>query len=38
VDAADVLEYFSLLAGELLEVFPDWLETIVDIIFVSVSS
>lgn len=38
VDAAHFLEYCSLFAGKLLEVFPDWFETIVDIIFVSVSS
>lgn len=38
VDASYFFEYFSFFAGKLLEVFPDWFEAIVDIIFVSVSS
>jgi hypothetical protein len=38
VDASHFLEDVALLAGELLKVVADWVKTIVDIIYISVSS
>jgi hypothetical protein len=38
VNTSHFLEDITLLAGELLEVVADWVKTIVDIIYISVSS
>jgi hypothetical protein len=38
MDTSHFLEDVALLTGELLEVVADWVKTIVDIIYISVSS
>jgi hypothetical protein len=38
VNTSDFLEDIALLAGELLKVVADWIKTIVDIIYISISS
>jgi hypothetical protein len=38
VNTSHFLEDIALLAGELLEVVADWVKTIVDIIYISVST